>query len=269
MSRPTMSPCYPAWVHNTRVVAVGNPPVVGWVCMSCQETSVPPPDRVSSQCPCCGYTGGAFKYDSRCVCPLWSYDSSCPVGNDHGNHPRSSIESGEATIVPTFRGKYAFLSNFYPIVDRQRVAPDISVAYDGVLHPTSEHAFAAAKTLDLNQRAWVGVAASPGAAKHRGQQVTLRPNWESVRVHIMWMVCMDKFCRNAELRKGLLATGTAELVEGNTWGDRYWGRVDGIGQNWLGIVLMSVRGYLAWQKYGCLGLTRIAPQSKKEMTTES
>lgn len=35
----------------------------------------------------------------------------------------------------------------------------------------------------------------------------------------------------------------AELVESNTWGDRFWG-VDHAGENWLGRVLMETRTQL-------------------------
>ena len=42
----------------------------------------------------------------------------------------------------------------------------------------------------------------------------------------------------------LLATGDAELVEGNTWGDRFWGVSGGNGLNWLGRLLMEVRSDL-------------------------
>lgn len=38
-----------------------------------------------------------------------------------------------------------------------------------------------------------------------------------------------------------LATGDAILIEGNTWGDRFWGVCEGFGQNHLGHVLMRVR----------------------------
>ncbi len=39
----------------------------------------------------------------------------------------------------------------------------------------------------------------------------------------------------------LLATGSAELIEGNDWGDDYWGRATPQGKNHLGVVLMQVR----------------------------
>jgi hypothetical protein len=47
------------------------------------------------------------------------------------------------------------------------------------------------------------------------------------------------------LRQKLLATGDAELFEGNTWGNRTWGcvQVNGqwVGKNQLGKLLMQVR----------------------------
>ena len=43
------------------------------------------------------------------------------------------------------------------------------------------------------------------------------------------------------LKRQLLETGAAELIEGNYWGDRYWGVCKGVGDNWLGKLLMTVR----------------------------
>ena len=42
----------------------------------------------------------------------------------------------------------------------------------------------------------------------------------------------------------LLATGDAELIEGNNWGDTYWGKCNGQGLNRLGILLMQIRDYI-------------------------
>lgn len=47
-----------------------------------------------------------------------------------------------------------------------------------------------------------------------------------------------------KLRSMLLATGEEYLVEGNTWGDKYWGVCGGIGLNHLGKLLMQVRDEL-------------------------
>lgn len=39
----------------------------------------------------------------------------------------------------------------------------------------------------------------------------------------------------------LLATRDRMLIEGNDWGDTFWGMVDGEGENNLGKILMRVR----------------------------
>lgn len=65
-----------------------------------------------------------------------------------------------------------------------------------------------------------------------------------MKLDVMEACVRDKFTRNADLRRRLLETGDAELVEGNTWGDRFWGVCDGEGENHLGRVLIKVRGEL-------------------------
>ena len=134
-------------------------------------------------------------------------------------------------MIARFTGKYRFLSNFYGAV----------TMYGGVLYPTSEHAFQAAKTEDQAQRRHIRKARSPGEAKRLGQKVSLREDWDGMRVAIMREILIDKFKRHPDLAQKLLDTGDAPLVEGNTWGDRFWGCVDGHGENHLGLTLMSIR----------------------------
>lgn len=43
------------------------------------------------------------------------------------------------------------------------------------------------------------------------------------------------------LSEMLEATGDAELIEGNHWGDTFWGVCNGVGQNNLGKLLMAIR----------------------------
>jgi predicted NAD-dependent protein-ADP-ribosyltransferase YbiA (DUF1768 family) len=57
----------------------------------------------------------------------------------------------------------------------------------------------------------------------------------------MYQCVKDKFTRNQDLKEQLIATGNEELVEGNTWGDIYWGVSRGRGKNMLGKILMRVR----------------------------
>ena len=68
----------------------------------------------------------------------------------------------------------------------------------------------------------------------------LRADWEDKKDKIMYDILEAKFS-NKRLAQKLLATGNAKLVEGNTWGDTYWGACRGQGKNKLGKLLMKVR----------------------------
>jgi predicted NAD-dependent protein-ADP-ribosyltransferase YbiA (DUF1768 family) len=65
-----------------------------------------------------------------------------------------------------------------------------------------------------------------------------------VKVDVMRDLIAQKFAVGSELADRLLATGDQELVEGNTWGDTFWGVCDGVGENWLGRLLMERRAAL-------------------------
>lgn len=133
--------------------------------------------------------------------------------------------------IDRFADDYDFLSNFF----------DAAVQLDGQWYPTVEHAFQAAKTADATERARVRAAGSPGVAKRLGRKVTLRADWESVKVSIMEALVRQKFEVHADLKEKLLATGERELIEGNQWNDTFWGRCRGHGKNHLGKILMRVR----------------------------
>lgn len=134
--------------------------------------------------------------------------------------------------ISAFRGNYHFLSNFY----------DAPVTYEGITYANNEAAFQAQKEINPADRtAWAKLA--PGAAKRRGRAVRLRPDWEKVKIAAMEGIVRAKFLQNPDLAEKLLATGDAELVEGNTWHDRFWGvdAATGEGRNELGRILMKVR----------------------------
>lgn len=133
--------------------------------------------------------------------------------------------------IDQFSGEYRFLSNFWPLISGGRV--------------TSEHLYQAAKTMDKAERKEVMAAPTPGAAKRLGRTVTVRPDWDDVRVEIMLDIVRYKF-EDRDLATLLIGTGETELIEGNTWGDTFWG-VDlatGEGENHLGLILMQVRDEL-------------------------
>lgn len=133
-------------------------------------------------------------------------------------------------MINSFKGKYYFLSNFYS-------AP---VTYDGLTFQNNEAAFQAAKCINPELRKQF-INLNPSEAKRSGRRVKLRSDWEQVKVVIMRDICKAKFEQNEDLRQQLIATGSEPLEEGNTWGDRIWGTVNGVGQNHLGKILMQIR----------------------------
>lgn len=128
-------------------------------------------------------------------------------------------------------GQFRFLSNFW-------VSP---IVYEGEEYPTAEHFYQAAKTVDDEEQKFVRISPTPGEAKKRGKKVTLREDWDEVKDGIMRKALRLKFEQNPELAQKLLATGDQELIEGNTWGDTYWGVCFGTGQNKLGLLLQERR----------------------------
>lgn len=139
--------------------------------------------------------------------------------------------------VNTFRGNYFPLSNFYPK----------KVTYKNVRFENNEAAFQAMKCQDPKDYALFS-SLDPSQAKWKGRKVALRPDWEDVKEQFMYEICLAKFTQNKKLGELLLQTGNMHLEEGNDWGDKTWGTVNGIGGNKLGIILMRVREDLKNEK---------------------
>lgn len=136
-----------------------------------------------------------------------------------------------------FSGEYRFLSNFW-------IAP---VFWEGLLYPSSECAYQAAKSLDPAVRL-LFTTMTPSQAKKAGKTVELRGDWEEVKLQVMYEIVLAKFTQNPSLKEKLLDTGTAYLEEGNYHNDRFWGvcpPVTGTGRNELGKTLIQVRRELS------------------------
>jgi ribA/ribD-fused uncharacterized protein len=132
--------------------------------------------------------------------------------------------------IKGFFGEYRFLSNF-ELGD---------VIYEGIKYPSSENAYQAAKSLDLEiRKQFVNI--SPNESKKLGQKIDVRKDWEEVKYGIMYQIVLDKFSRNYELGDLLIETGDKYLEETNSWKDKVWGVCDDVGKNWLGKILMDVR----------------------------
>lgn len=140
-------------------------------------------------------------------------------------------------MINDFHKDHYFLSNFY----------SSPLYYDGMLYPTVEHAFQAAKMVNYSDRLAIQNAEGPNIAKRLGRRGLMRSDWESVKVDVMRKCLQYKFLLNPELRSKLKATAPHQLVEGNTWHDNCWGDcscpkcANIIGTNHLGKLLMEIR----------------------------
>lgn len=145
-------------------------------------------------------------------------------------------------MIDRFDGEYAFLSNFFE--------GPLPVVLKGRAFRTAEHAYQACKFADPAQQHAIQIAETPGQAKRLGTTFQpLRPGWDDMKIRVMTAVIQAKFAPTTELAHKLMLTGDQQLVEGNTWGDRFWGCVlepgpkEGtwVGRNELGRILMEHR----------------------------
>lgn len=167
---------------------------------------------------------------------------------------RSAIKTG---VVPEFKGEHFFLSNFY----------EAEFTWRNFVFPTAEHAFQWAKVYCLKDeistvkvmKDWSDKflsAQTPAQAKYHGRSVPINLEaWEAIKVQYMREIIHAKFSTAGDNIVGqLLNTGVMLLVEGNDWGDKFWGRCknkDGktVGLNTLGTILMEERGYWLYSNF--------------------
>ena len=131
------------------------------------------------------------------------------------------------------RDKYGCFSNF----------SGHGFELDNAWWNTSEHYFQAQKFLDKAIQEKIRRLKSPmdAALEGRNRENPLRSDWEVVKDDIMRLAVFEKFRQNPAIRRELLATGHATLIE-HTKNDNYWAdNGDGTGKNMLGIILMETR----------------------------
>lgn len=158
-------------------------------------------------------------------------------------------------MINQFRGENFFLSNMY-VVENELLTADEQYV------PTSEHFYMSSRFKTKEDRVAVAnvraedadkrVFADGLAAKTLAHELIKegRPHFESSyqRFKIMHAAIFAKFVTNPELARRLVETGEERLVEGNSWGDRFWGVSpveNGKGNNYLGIILMNIREKIA------------------------
>ena len=144
--------------------------------------------------------------------------------------------------IEQFRGDYFFLSNMYPLT-----VPIQSEC--GLLVPTAEHAYQSAKFLDPEIQYMIASLSSGKETKAVAHELeakglALCPGWYTARIGIMLSIERQKFQLNDDIAEKLVLTDGEELVEGNPWGDRFWGVCpvgSRDGENQLGKSLTIVR----------------------------
>ncbi len=121
-----------------------------------------------------------------------------------------------------------------------------SIQIEGKVWQTSEHYYQAQKfvgTRDqtLCQRIYNAPSPEMAAVIGRNPCHSVRPDWDAVKLSIMYEAVLTKFMTYGDLTEILLSTGVQMIIE-NSPTDFYWGcGSDGRGQNHLGKILMQIR----------------------------
>ena len=157
-------------------------------------------------------------------------------------------------MIKAFSGENRWLSNFWPA----------TVTLDGVQYPSVENAYQAAKFAPRN-RGQFTTCSAPEAKKFGKVLGKPGPTWEQDKLSVMEGLIKQKFAAGTELAAKLLATGAEELIEGNWWGDTFWGISHGKGQNHLGKIIMAQRQRLQHEQSELQG--NIQPTPDQEGTS--
>lgn len=120
---------------------------------------------------------------------------------------------------------------------------DHGFTLDGRYWRSVEHCYQAHKFADPAWAERIRQARTVREARALGQsrKVPIRPDWDREREAVMVAAVRAKMAAHPDVRRRLLDTGDALLVEASPY-DHYWGcGADGTGANRLGEILMQVR----------------------------
>lgn len=135
-------------------------------------------------------------------------------------------------VIDKFREEYAFLSNMFPVV----------IEHDGITYPSSENLYQAFKAEERRERKLIAKL-PPNQSKNYWKFNQVKNQlFHCNKLKYMEIALRAKFA-DPYLAALLIGTGDAELIEGNWWGDGFWGVSDktGHGHNNLGKLLMKIR----------------------------
>lgn len=139
-----------------------------------------------------------------------------------------------------------------------------SVIFNGLIYPTSEHAFQAQKFVnnpDIMEKIRLLPTPKEAAIMGRDRSLPLRPDWDSyseedarsifdislVKDFVMLNVVLAKFNQHPDIKQTLINTEKSTIVEASPI-DYYWGcGKDYSGKNMLGKILMIVRDRINYE----------------------
>ena len=143
--------------------------------------------------------------------------------------------------ITYFRREFKFLCNFYKT----------ECIYDDIKFDYTENAYQTAKIKNKEDRLKYQHSL-PYNCKKIGNKIKIDiDEWNKNKVEIMSKCIKSKFDLNNLIMIKLLMTYGIELIEGNTWNDKFWGKekldkkiIDGKlgeGENMMGKILMNYR----------------------------
>ena len=134
--------------------------------------------------------------------------------------------------INTFKGVNQWLSNMTPVQ---------SFIIEGISYNTVENFYQAQKTLALGRRLQMSKM-NPYDSKSWGSALTLRSDWSKIKDDVMKQGLEIKFAQT-RFYNLLANTGIYELIEGDHYGDMYWGVClkTNKGQNKLGKFITEIR----------------------------
>ncbi|GIH05715.1 hypothetical protein Rhe02_37820 [Rhizocola hellebori] len=119
-----------------------------------------------------------------------------------------------------------------------------AIEFRGVLYPTAEHAYQAAKCTDWHGKEEIRHARSPYLAKSLANEkyrAARDPDWDSKKLAVVEEILWTKLAQHPEAQEALKASGGEDIVEDSPT-DYFWGAgADGTGQNMFGKIWMKIR----------------------------
>lgn len=137
-------------------------------------------------------------------------------------------------MITNFRKEYGWLSNMYKC----------DIEYEGHIFKSVENAYMWAKNKANRDWLYVCLNNEPNLVKRLSKDIFIRPDWEDVRLKIMYELLLLKF-KQEPFKTKLKNTGLQNIQEGNYWNDKFWGVClksnPNEGENHLGRLIMHIR----------------------------